>query len=220
MNCLRKTAVISAAVLILICFCSRNFNRSQSIAQENSHSKSLAPFVPTPMKVVEEMLELADVKENDVVYDIGCGDGRIMVMAAEKYGARGVGVDYDPERIAEAKDRVKRKGVENLVQIVHQDALTVDLSPATVVTLYLTTSGKEIIRPNFEIYIKPGSRVVSHNYDISGWEVRKKVSVYEDYDYDYQEHTLYLWIIGEHKPKPKKDSSPKFRDGILATKQK
>lgn len=213
MNRLRKIAVIPVLALILICFCSRNFNGSQSIAQEKNRTKSLAPFVPTPMNVVEKMLELADVKESDVVYDIGCGDGRIVVMAALKYGARGVGIDYNPERIAEAKDRVKRSGVEDLVQIVHQDAMTVDLSPATVVTLYLTTSGNKLIKPNLEMYLKPGSRVVSHNYDMSGWEAKKKVSVYEDYDYDYQEHTLYLWIIGEHKPK--KDSIPKLRDGIL-----
>ena len=136
-------------LLILICCVSINI-KSQ---EEDDDVKSLAPFVPTPMEVVERMLKLANVKKTDVVYDLGCGDGRIVVMAAEKFKAKGIGVDYNEERVLESRELVKKKKVEKLVKIIHQDAMTVDLSPATVVTLYLFERSNVLLQPNLEKYL-------------------------------------------------------------------
>ena len=174
-------------------------------AQEKKETKSLAPFVPSPIEVVDKMLELAEVKKGDVVYDIGCGDGRIVITAAEKFGARGVGIDYDPDMVSEAINNVTKKGVEKQVEIIHSDALKIDLSPATVVTMYLTTDGNEWLRPNLEKYLKPGTRVVSHDFTIKGWKPIKTETVmleaeFVDPFYDSEiPHTLYLYIVGEHK---------------------
>lgn len=131
--------------------------------------QSLAPFVPTPQDVVERMLELAGVTRHDVVYDLGCGDGRIVITAAKKYGARGVGVDIDPERIAESKANAETAGVTNLVEFRLQDALEVDVSPATVVTLYLLTGSNLKLRPILTKQLKPGARIVSHAFSMGDW---------------------------------------------------
>jgi len=173
--------------------------------QQKEKLKNLAPFVPTPEKVVEKMLKLAKVNKNDIIYDLGCGDGRIVVMAAEKYGARGIGIEIDPDRVSEARERVKKYGVEKLVDIIQKDALKVDLSPATVVTLYLTPEGNELIKPGLEKYLKPGSRVVSHGFTMRGWKPKETEYVYVKAPYiqstltGLEEHTIYLWIIGEQK---------------------
>ncbi len=197
----KLSLVILISLIALILVVNWEFSGTNLIAQEEDEEKSLAPFVPSPMEVVEKMLELAEITENDVVYDLGCGDGRIVVMAAEKYGARGVGIDYDIERVIEARELAKEKKVENLVKIIHQDAMTVDLSPATVVTLYLLSKSNTLLKPNLEKYLKPGSRVVSHEFDMEGWKA-KKVEYFPN-EYGCDEHKIYLWIIGEHKPKEK-----------------
>ena len=202
MKSFKKTSeftLIFAAALVLIC--SLNFNGIKLNAQENCDSRSLAPFVPTPMEVVVKMLELAEVKKTDVVYDLGCGDGRIVVTAAEKYGAKGVGVDYNMERVDEARELAKEKKVEKLVKIIHQDVMTVDLSPASVITLYLLEESNALLQHNLEKYLKPGSRVVSHDFDMRGWKAKKIETVFGDNE--WEEHTIYLWIIGEHKPETK-----------------
>lgn len=190
-------------IIFIIIFLSI-LSRSDLCAQEKDSSKSLAPYVPTPFKVVERMLELAEVNENDVVYDLGCGDGRIVIMAAEKYGAKGVGIDYDPERVEEARAKVKEKGLEDKVTIILQDAMKVDVSPATVVTLYLLKKSNALLKPNLEKYLRSGSRVVSHDFDMSGWKAKKIINgsteEYDDYG-SYYDYSLYLWVIGEHKEK-------------------
>ena len=135
--------------------------------------QSLAPFVPTPQEVVERMLELAAVTKNDVVYDLGCGDGRIVITAAKKYGARGVGVDLDPERIAESKANAEKAGVAKLVEFRLQDAMTVDVSPATVVTLYLLTASNLKLKPILTRQLKPGARIVSHAFSMGDWPPEK-----------------------------------------------
>lgn len=131
--------------------------------------QSLAPYVPTPQEVVERMLELAGVTRNDVVYDLGCGDGRIVITAAKKYGARAVGIDLDPERIAESKANAEKAGVTKLVEFRLQDATTVDVSPATVVTLYLLSASNLKLRPMLTKQLKPGSRIVSHAFSMGDW---------------------------------------------------
>lgn len=153
-------------------------------------SQSLAPYVPTPQDVVEKMLELAQVGKQDVVYDLGCGDGRTIVTAAKAYGARGVGVDIDPERIAEAKENAKRAGVEGLVEFRLQDAMTVDVSPATVVTLYLLSTSNIKLRPILTKQLKPGSRIVSHQFGMGDWKP-ERVETFSDAL--GASRTIYLW---------------------------
>ena len=152
-------------------------------------------YVPTPQKVVDEMLKLAGVTKDDIVYDLGCGDGRIVVEAAKRYGARGVGIDYDMKRIEEAKDRAAREGVADRVEWRHQDILEADFSDATVVTIYLLPSSNERLRPKLEA-LKPGTRIVANDYGIGDWEPLEKdrVWVHE------RGHHVYLWRVGEKAP--------------------
>ena len=151
---------------------------------------SLAPYVPTPQDVVERMLELASVGKDDVVYDLGSGDGRLVITAAKKYGAKGVGVDIDPERISEAKANAEKAGVQSLVEFRQQDALTVDVSPATVVTLYLLSSSNMKLRPILTKQLKPGSRIVSHQFSMGDWQPAKNETFT---DSNGATRTLYLW---------------------------
>jgi SAM-dependent methyltransferase len=160
--------------------------------------QSLAPYVPTPQDVVERMLELAAVGKGDVVYDLGCGDGRLVVTAASKYGARGVGVDIDPERIAESQANAKAAGVEHLVTFKLQDAMTVDVSPASVVTLYLLSSSNLKLRPTLTRQLRPGARIVSHAFSMGDWRPAK-VDTFTDANGSTR--TLYLWKAdGEYRP--------------------
>lgn len=158
------------------------------------------PFVPTPMVVVDRMLELAEVKSGDVVYDLGSGDGRIVIRAAKKYGARGVGVEMDSELIKLSREKAQEEGVSHLVEFRAEDALKVDVSPATVVTLYMLPWFNAKLRPLLQQELKPGARVVAHDFDIEGWpptrvEKLPEIQVTEG-GYKHQ-HTLYLWRIPE-----------------------
>lgn len=149
-------------------------------------------FVPTPNDVVAKMLQVAKVKKGDVVYDLGCGDGRIVVTAAKKYGCKGVGFDVDPQRIKESRANVKKNKVGKLVQIKNQDIFTVDLSKANVVTLYLLPSLNRKLVPQLN-KMKPGSRIVSHEYSIRGYKPDKQITLKSRED--NAEHTVYLWKI-------------------------
>ena len=153
-------------------------------------TQSLAPYVPTPEDVVERMLDLAGVKAGDVVYDLGCGDGRIPIAAAKR-GARGVGVDIDPVRIKESNENARKAGVTGRVEFRLQDALTVDVSPATVVTLYLLGSSNAKLRPILTKQLKPGSRIVSHAFSMGTDWPADKVDTFVNTRGD--EVTLYLW---------------------------
>ena len=151
---------------------------------------SLAPYVPTPQDVVDRMLALANVTSTDVVYDLGCGDGRIVVTAAKKFGARGVGVDIDPERIRESEANAKTEGVEKLVTFRLQSALDVDLSPASVVTLYLLSASNLRLRPLLTKQLKPGARIVSHAFSMGDWAPDRRE---EFVDSRGVTRTLFLW---------------------------
>jgi predicted RNA methylase len=153
----------------------------------------LAPFVPTPQEVVDRMLQMAEVQTGDVVYDLGCGDGRLVITAAKRYGARGVGIDIDPVRIAESKANAKAAGVEHLVEFRQQDALTVDVSPASVVTLYLLTAANLKLRPTLQKALEPGSRVVSHQFGMGDWVPARTETIT---DARGTTRLLYLWVIG------------------------
>src|SRR4026207_1378636 len=124
----------------------------------------IVPYVPTPQEVVDRMLDLAQVKAGDVVYDLGSGDGRIVVTAAKKYGVTAIGFEIDPQRLKESHENIKKAGVEKLVEIRQQDIRTVDLSQASVLTMYLLPEVNLMIRPNVWKQMKPGSRIVSHDW--------------------------------------------------------
>jgi precorrin-6B methylase 2 len=159
-------------------------------------------YVPTPQDVVDKMLEMAEIKEGDVVYDLGCGDGRIVVTAAERYGVKAVGFDINPKRIRESLENVRKHNVGHLVTIKQEDIFTLDLREANVVTLYLLPSLNVKLMPQLE-KLRPGSRIVSHDFDMRG---AKPVEVYrmnssgngnnDDGEYYGEEqHTIYKWIV-------------------------
>jgi len=155
-------------------------------------AEDLAPFVPTPPEVVARMLELAKIDKDSVVYDIGCGDGRIVVTAAKTYGAHGVGIDIDPQRIKESNENAKKEGVEKLVKFLMEDATKTDISPATVVTTYLLPESNELLRPKFERELKAGAIVVTHNYIVPGWE-GKEIDSATLTDSSGTEHTIFVY---------------------------
>jgi len=144
-------------------------------------------FVPTPEAVVEAMLQVANVTKNDTVYDLGCGDGRIPVTAAKKYGARGVCFDIDPQRIREANENVAKNSVGNLVKVVEGDLFEQDLSGASVVTLYLLPSLNVKLMPKLMKELKPGTRIVSHAFDMGDWKPEKEL--------DVDGRKVYFWTI-------------------------
>jgi outer membrane protein assembly factor BamB len=151
-----------------------------------------AVFVPTPQDVVEKMLELAAVKKKDLVYDLGCGDGRIVVTAAKKYGCKAVGYDIDPDCVELSRDNVKKQSVGDLVQIEKADIFTLDLNAADVIALYLLPKLNVKLLPQLE-KLKPGSRIVSHQWDIAGVQPDRVVTV--ESEEDGLKHTLYLWTV-------------------------
>jgi SAM-dependent methyltransferase len=160
-------------------------------------------FVPTPENVVDKMLEMAKVTKNDLVYDLGCGDGRIVVAAAKKFGCKAVGFDVDPKRIAEATANVKKNKVGDLVTIEQKDIFKLDLSKASVVTLYLLPSLNVRLIPQLE-KLKPGSRIVSHDFDMEGVEPDQKVEVEPKPDSGgvrISPHRVYLWTTPLKKTK-------------------
>jgi SAM-dependent methyltransferase len=186
-------------------------------------------YVPTPQKVVEKMLEVAHVTRSDVVYDLGCGDGRIVVTAARKMGARGIGFDLDPDRVTEALANVQRTGVGASVSIRRENVFDVDLSPATVVTLYLLPEINVRLIPQLE-KLRPGSRIVSHDFDMQGvipdghWTIMAPEFVNEEgysaykggavpedkKNYKERAHDVYLWTV------PLKKSPPRGVDAGVA----
>ena len=160
---------------------------------------SLAPYVASPEMIVEEMLRLADVGKEDVVYDLGSGDGRIVIMAASMYGARGIGFELDGDLVRLANENARRAGVAHLVEFRQQDVLTVDLSPATVVTIYLGQEANLKLRPAIQSELCPGARVVSHDFDMGDW---RPEAVRQLLDESGMVRTLYLWRITGRQPGP------------------
>jgi SAM-dependent methyltransferase len=158
--------------------------------QRRPDAPHLAPYVPTPQEVVDRMLQLGGVGKGDVVYDLGCGDGRIPITAAKRFAARGVGVDIDPQRIAEAEANAKKEGVSHLVTFRLQDAMTTDVSEATVVTLYLLSASNLKLRPILTKQLKSGARIVSHSFSMGDWQP-DKVDTFVDTSGTTR--TLYLW---------------------------
>ncbi len=164
---------------------------SAGLAQER-----LAPYVPSPQPVVERMLEAADLKPNETVFDLGCGDGRILMTAAREFRAKAVGIEINDKLVREAREEAKRLGLENRVQIVEGDLMHADLRTADVVTVYLLTDANDQLKPIFEKSLHKGARVVSHDFKIRGWKPDQVVTVQAT----NRAHTIYVYTIP-----PKKD---------------
>ncbi len=149
------------------------------------------PYVPTPEMVVEAMLSMAEVNKDDMIYDLGCGDGRIVITAAKMFGSRGIGIDIDPQRIKECHENAKKAGVEGRVEFFQTDLFEADFSKASVVTLYFLTEINLRLRPKLLAELSPGTRIVSHDFNMGKWEADKDVLI-ED---EWEVHSVYLWII-------------------------
>ncbi len=149
------------------------------------------PYVPTPQDIVEKMLDLAKVTSDDVVYDLGSGDGRIVITAAQKYGAHAVGVEINQDLYRQSSDRIKELGLEDRAHIICEDMFDVSIHRATVVTLYLLTASNEKLRPKLESQLRPGARIVCHDFHIPGWDAEKVLDVLSKNGIP---HKLYLYI--------------------------
>src|SRR6516225_5006650 len=190
-----RTAALFWAVTVVVQFGDSNSAGPFSIvlanAQDSSlQSKKIVPFVPSPQEVVDKMIDLAGVKEGDVVYDLGSGDGRIVITAAKK-GAKAVGFDIDGDLVKESRANIQKAGLQSSAEIRQQDILTVDLSGASVVTMYLLPDVNLKLRPHILSQMKPGSRVVSHAFDMGDWKPDKTEKI--------NGRTIYLWIVPEKK---------------------
>lgn len=162
---------------------------SDTAASPDTSQEPDVPYVPTSNESVTRMLELADVGEDDVVYDLGSGDGRIVIAAAQKFGARGVGIEIDSGRVQKARQNAKEAGVADMVEFRRGDLFEADLSDATVVTLYLLPSVNMKLRPKLLKELEPGTPIVSHDFDMDDWEPEQTVKVGND--------TIYLWRVPE-----------------------
>jgi cyclopropane fatty-acyl-phospholipid synthase-like methyltransferase len=176
------TAALLAAIIAVMPVAAQQATTQQPTRRPDIH------WVPTPPAVVDAMLKLADVKPTDVVYDLGCGDGIIVSTAAQKYGARAVGIDIDPQRVQEATERARKMGVSDKVKIVQGDLFEADIKDASVVTLYLLTSLNIKLMPKLKKELKPGTRIVSHAFDMGPtWPAEKTEQV--------EGKTIYYWTI-------------------------
>jgi len=155
----------------------------------------IAPYVSTPLSVVRQMLVLSELRPGELIYDLGSGDGRVVIMAAQEFGARGVGVELREDLVKRAIERVSELNISNKVKIVQSDMFNVDLSQANVITLYLTTSANEKVKPKLESELKQGARVVTHDYEILGWKPHKVDKFCENPRLGYPSHTLYVYKI-------------------------
>jgi len=185
-------------------------NVQETQKQVESNREPDVIFVATPQEVVDKMLELAEVKKDDLLYDLGCGDGRIVVTAAKRFGCKAVGYDIDPERVEESLENVEKNEVGHLVRIEQKDIFTLDLSKANVITLYLLPSLNVKLIPQLE-KLKPGSRIVSHDFRMKGVKPDKVVKLTSDDD--YEEHKVFLWTT-PLKMRKKKNPEPVENDSF------
>ncbi len=166
-----------------------------AVAQAPEAARSLAPYVASPQPVVEKMLEAAELKPNEVVYDLGSGDGRVLITAAQRFRAKAVGIELSPKLVKAAERSIRDAGLADRCRVVQGDLLEADLSEADVVTIYLLTSSNERLRPNLEKYLKAGARVVSHDFEIRGWKPERIVET----EAHKRVHRIYVYYL----PQPK-----------------
>ncbi|ADI32680.1 protein-lysine N-methyltransferase [Staphylothermus hellenicus] len=155
------------------------------------------PYVPTPLHVARMMLKIAGAGPSDIVYDLGCGDGRILIIAVKEFNVKkAVGIDKDPERIREARKNAEKNGVSDRIVLINDDIFNVDISKATIVTMFLLTIVNEALRPKLEKELMDGARIVSHEFRIPGWKPSKVIDVRDNTGLT---HTVYLYVKGKHK---------------------
>jgi SAM-dependent methyltransferase len=188
------TALVSAGAVAL----DWRAKRQPVLYADDSHwdSPHLAPFVTTPHEVVSRMLELAQIEKGDVLYDLGSGDGRIVVAAAKKYGIKAVGFEIDPALVKDSRQLIRQAGLEEFAEIREQDIRTVDFSPASVVTMYLYPAANLRLRPVLMRQLRPGSRVLSHDFTMGSWRPDREERIK---DANGLTRTIYLWRIGDRR---------------------
>ena len=155
------------------------------------HALNMAPFVPSPQPIVDRMLDLASVKPGESVYDLGCGDGRVLITAAQRFKAKGVGIELSPMLVRMATDSIKRLNLQDQVTITQGDLRDVNLQSADVVTIYLETNSNEMLRPNLEKWLRAGARVVSHDFPVRGWKPTKV----ENLQFYNRNHKIYVYTM-------------------------
>lgn len=200
------TSVSFGSILFAGCTQQRNFDEVQPNTQtpqpalnvQTQERKADVPYVPTPHEVVTRMLELANVKGDDILYDLGSGDGRIVITAAQKFGTRGTGVEINPDLVRQSQTNAQAAGVADRVEFVQQDLFRTDLSKATVVTLYLLPDINLKLRPKLLRELKPGTRIISHDFNMGDWEAEKVEQV--QVQGSTRQHTVYYWVVPENVP--------------------
>jgi tRNA G37 N-methylase Trm5 len=186
----RSVLLVSAAILLVV---------AVAAAQSPMPDKQPeVPYVPTADRVLDQMLDVAKITKQDVVFDLGCGDGRIVIAAAKRFGARGVGIDIDPQRIKEANENARAAGVQNQVTFILQDLFEANISTATVVMMYLLPEVNLRLRPKLLAELKPGTRIVSHNYDLGDWKPLRTIEV-KQVETTNSDHTVYFWVVPPRK---------------------
>ncbi len=159
------------------------------------YSNKIAPYVVSPQAIVDRMLEIADLKPGETLYDLGSGDGRVLVTAARRFRAKAIGVEISKPLVKATNEKIAAMGLQNLASVIEGDLLEVDLSKADVVTIYLMTNSNEMLRPNLEKYLKPGARVISHEYPVPGWKAR----YIEKADPSARGHVIYYYRMPPEK---------------------
>jgi ribosomal protein L11 methylase PrmA len=185
--------IILAALLVAVA----GFAQAQAVKKPVAQTPDVI-YVPTPQDVVEDMLRLANVRKGDVLYDLGSGDGRIAITAAKKYGIKATGIDIDPERIKEANANARKAGVTSLVQFRQEDLFKADFKDATVITLYLLPDLNVKLRPKLWAELKPGTRIVSHQFEMGTWKPEKKL--------ESNGRTVYFWTVPARDKQPSLES--------------
>lgn len=165
--------------------------------QKNSeyYKRNLAPYVVSPQQIVDKMLEAASLKPGETVYDLGCGDGRVLITAAQRFRAKAVGVELSDALATRTENTVSGLNLQNEIKVIHGDLMAVNLAPADVVTIYLETSSNGLLRPNLEKYLKPGARVISYEFPVPGWKPKhvEKISAYN------RTHQIYVYVMPPSK---------------------
>src|SRR5579875_424616 len=184
-------AIRSATIISAFLFASSVCSQAQQ-PNLSDFKNNLAPYVVAPEHAVDKMLEMANLKPGETLYDLGCGDGRIIIAAAKRYKVKAVGVEISEQLARKAVENARKAGVENDVKVIHQDFMRTDLSDANVVTLYLATTANDTLRPNLERYLRPKTRVVSYDYPIPGW---KAIETAETEGHHGDTHVIYLYEV-------------------------
>lgn len=187
-----KTTHLISGIKVISDF--QNIDKNTRVQiDEKVNPMFISPFVASPLPVVRRLLTLAELKPGETLYDLGCGDGRAIIMAAQEFGARAVGIELREDLIKQALSQTAKLGLGNKVKIIHDDIFKVDISQADVVYMYLTTSANEKVRPKLEAELRSGARIASHDYEVVGWKAAKTERFVENPVLGYPTHTIYLY---------------------------